>query len=188
MRGDGEVADARPVGQDHRHGRLVAALASARLQDVADGAGPERVAFERERDGGGEFLWPIVIEQGVQPDHVQPQGVAARGQPGEERRRARDGEAKAIAGARRVRLVGRREETVEMGGVLDRRAGVVAARMPRDLGRADDEPDGEGVSQEREGLADVGVRNRVAVAIEPDVRECAGHDRPHQVGLEGVRG
>ena len=30
--------------------------------------------------------------------------------------------------------------------------------------------------------------NRVAVAIEPDVRQFAGDDRPHQRGLEGMRG
>ncbi len=97
-------------------------------------------------------------------------------------------EAQAVTRARRMRLVRRSEQAVEMGRVLDRRAGIVAARMPRHLVGADDQPDGGRVGQQRERLADVGVRNRVAVAIEADVRECAGDDRPHQVGLEGMRG
>ena len=80
MRGDGEVADARTVGQDHRHGRSVTAVAPPRLQDVADGAGPERIARQGERDGGGEFLRPIVIKEREQPEEMRPEPVAALSQ------------------------------------------------------------------------------------------------------------
>ena len=75
-----------------------------------------------------------------------------------------------------------------MRGVVDGGPGVVAALVSRDLVGASDEPDGRGVGQERQRVADVGVRNRVVVAIEPDVRELAGDDWSHQVGLEGMRG
>lgn len=79
MRGDLEVADARPVGQDHRDGRRVAAVAAPGFEDVGDGAGAQGVARQGHLDGEGEFLWPIVLEERKQSDEMRPERVAALG-------------------------------------------------------------------------------------------------------------
>ena len=63
MRGDREVADARPVGQDHRHGRRVAPVAASGFENVGDGAGAQGVARQGDLDGGHEFLRPLVVEE-----------------------------------------------------------------------------------------------------------------------------
>jgi hypothetical protein len=83
MRGDGEVADARTDGQDHRHRRRGAAVAAPSFEEVGDEAGAHRVAREGERDGGGEFLWPIVLEEREQPDQMRSEHVAALGEAGQ---------------------------------------------------------------------------------------------------------
>ena len=189
MGGEGEVSDARSIGQDHRDGRPVATLAAPRLQDVADGARAEGIPLEREPDRGREFLRAIVIEQRVQSDQVWPEDVAPFGEAREERGGDWDRESQAIAGTGRIGLVmRRREQALEMRRVVDRDPRVVAAWMPRDLLGADDEPHGGRVREQRQRLADVGMRNRVAVAIEADVRQFAGDDGPQDVGFEGMRG
>jgi len=188
MRGDLEVTDARTVGQDHRHGRLGATVAAPGFEDVGDGAGAHRVAREGDLDGGGEFLWPIILEEREQSDQMRPEHVAALGQAGKQGRRDRHGQTQAVAGAGRIRLVGGREESLDMRRILDGLSGVVAASMPCDLVGARDDPDGDRAGQQGEWTADVGVGNRVAVAIEADIREFAGDDGPHQLGLEGTRG
>jgi len=99
MRGEGEIGDARAVGQDHRDRRRLAPLAPPRFQDVADGARTERIPLEGERDGGRQFLRPIVVEQRVQPDQMRPEHVTAISQAREEGRGDRDREAQAIARA-----------------------------------------------------------------------------------------
>ncbi len=186
MRGDREVTDAGPVGQDHRHGRRVAPVAASGFENVGDGAGAEGIARQRDRDGGREFLRPVVVEEREQSDQMGPQRVAAFGQTGKEGRGDRDGEAQAIARARRIRLPGGGEQAVQMRGILDRGAGVVAAPVPGDRVGPLHDSHGGGAGQQRQRPADVRVGNRVAVAIEPDVRQFAGHDRPHEIRLEGM--
>ncbi len=109
MRGDGEIADARAIGQDHRHGRRLSAVATAGFENVRDGARPQRLARQREGDRGCEFRRPVVVQERVEPNQMRPQRLAALGQAGEERRGDRDGEAEAIPGARRIRLLRGRE-------------------------------------------------------------------------------
>ena len=188
MRGDGQVTDARTVGQDHGHRWGRAAVAAPGVQDVGDGSGAQRVTPEGDLDGGGEGLGPIVLQERQQPDQMGSEDIAALGQAGQERGGDRDGEAQAIAGARGIRLLGGREEPGEMRRVLDRLSAVVAADMARDLVEARDDPNRGRAGQERERATHVGMGNRVPVAIEGDVRQVAGHDRPHQFGLEGMRG
>ena len=72
MRGDREVTDARTVGQDHGHGRRGAAVAAPGFEDVGDGAGAEGIARQGDRDGGREFLWPVVVEEREQADQMGP--------------------------------------------------------------------------------------------------------------------
>ncbi len=80
MRGEGEVADARSVGQDHRDRRGLPALAAPGFQDVADGAGAQGVARQGEFDGEGELLRAVVVEQREEPEEMRPEHVTARGQ------------------------------------------------------------------------------------------------------------
>ena len=188
MRGDLEVTDARTVWQDHRHGRLGATVAAPGFEEVRDGAGAQRVAREGDLDGGGQFLRSVVLEERKQPDQMRPEHVAARGQARQEGRRDRHGQTQAVAGAGRIGLVGGREEPLDMRRILDGLGGVVTPRMSRDLVGTRDDPDGGRAGEQRERTADVRVGNRVAVAIEADVRQFAGDDGPHQLGLEGMRG
>ena len=75
-----------------------------------------------------------------------------------------------------------------MRRVLDRGAAVVAALVPGDLLGALHDPHGGGAGQQRQWPADVRGGDRVAVPIEPDVRQFAGDHRPHEIGLEGMGG
>ncbi len=63
MRGDIEVADARPIGQRDRDGGLQPALASPGFEEVRDGAGAEGVSLERAVNRRRELLRPVVVEQ-----------------------------------------------------------------------------------------------------------------------------
>ena len=79
MRGDLEVADTRPVGQDHRHGRLGAAVAAPGFENVRNGARAEGVPLQGDRDSGGELLGAVVVEQGLQPDQMRPKHLVPSG-------------------------------------------------------------------------------------------------------------
>ena len=133
MRGDREVADTRSVGQNHRHGRRLPAVAPAGFKNVGDGSRPQRIARQGEGDRGREFRRPVVVEECVEPNQMGPQRIAALRQAGEERRGDRDGEAQAIAGARRIRLPAGGGEPVQMRRVFNSRAAVVAACVRGDL-------------------------------------------------------
>ncbi|MBE3087871.1 MAG: hypothetical protein IMZ71_01980, partial [Chloroflexi bacterium] len=169
MRGDLEVADARSVGQDHRHGRLGAAVAAPGFENVGNGAGAQGVPLQRDRDGGGQFLWAVVIEERLQPDQMGPEHLVPGGQAIEECDGQRHGQPQAIAATGRIGLSGGGEEPVEMGGGLDGLRRVVAADMTGDFVGPCDEADGRGAGEQRERPPDVCMRNLVVVAIEVDV-------------------
>ena len=69
---DVEVSQPRSVGQGEPERRLESALSAARFEDVGDGAGAEGVSLEGVVDGGGQFLRPVVVEQGEEPGCVRP--------------------------------------------------------------------------------------------------------------------
>ena len=75
-----------------------------------------------------------------------------------------------------------------MGGVLDGQPGVVGAVMVGQLGLSVEDADAGGAGYQGERLSDVGVGNRVEIAVEADVGGLAGADDAHQVGLEGMGG
>ena len=81
MRRDVEIADARAIGQRERDRRLLPALPAPGFEQVRDGAGAEGVALERARDGGGQFLRAVVVEQREQAGGVGAERFAARGEP-----------------------------------------------------------------------------------------------------------
>ena len=51
-------------------GRPVAPLAPTGFEDVGDRAGTERIAVEGHGNGGGEFVWAVVIQQREQAGRV----------------------------------------------------------------------------------------------------------------------
>ena len=75
-----------------------------------------------------------------------------------------------------------------MGGVLDGQPGVVGAVMVGQLGLSVEDADAGGAGDQGQRLSDVGVGNRVEIAVEADVGSLAGADDAHQVGLEGMGG
>ena len=173
MRGDVEIADARPVGQGHRHRRRLRRAGGAGFRGGARSRRRRgRRARGRASTAAREFLRAIVVEQGEQPGGVR-RGATRRARPGARR-------ACAIAGTARRRrsraldgLACRvaASKPVEMRRVLDRWPGVVAARVPRDLVGAGD----DAARWWRWRAASAGRRtcvcgNRVAIAVEAHVR------------------
>ena len=75
-----------------------------------------------------------------------------------------------------------------IAGVLDGQSGVVGAVMVGQLGLSVEDADAGGAGDQGQRLSDVGVGNRVAIAVEADVGGLAGADDAHQVGLEGMGG
>ena len=155
---------------------------------MGDGAGAEGVAFEGECDGGGQLLLPVVVEQGEQPGGVRAQRLSPFGETLEERGGGGDGGAAAVAGGVGVGLAGGGEQVFQMGGVLDGQPGVVGAVMVGQLGLSVEDADAGGAGDQGQRLSDVGVGNRVEIAVEADVGGLAGADDAHQVGLEGMGG
>ena len=175
-----------PVGQGEPEGRLESALPASGFEDVGDGAGAEGVAFEGDGDGGGELLRSVVVEQGEEPGGVRAEWLAAFGEAVEERGGGGDGDAEAVAGGVCVGLAGGGEEPFEVLGVFDGLPGVVAAAMAGELGLPVEDADAGGAGHEGERLPDVGVGNRVGVAVEADVGGLPGADGADEVGLEGM--
>ena len=93
-----------------------------------------------------------------------------------------------VAGGVDVGLAGGGEQAFQMRGVLDGQSGVVGAVMVGQLGLLVEDADAGGGSEQGQRLADVGVGDRVEIAVEADVRRLAGADGAHQVGLEGMCG
>ena len=75
-----------------------------------------------------------------------------------------------------------------MLGVLDGLSGVVAAAMAGELGLSVEDADAGGAGEQGERLADVGVGNRVGIAVEADVGGFARADGADEFGLEGMGG
>ena len=75
-----------------------------------------------------------------------------------------------------------------MLGVLEGLSGVVAAAMAGELGLSVEDADAGGAGEQGERLADVGVGNRVGIAVEADVGGFARADGADEFGLEGMGG
>ena len=185
---DIEVSQSGSVGQREPQRGFESALSASGFEDVGDGAGAEGVAFEGECDGGGQLLLPVVVEQGEQPGGVRAQRLSPFGETLEERGGGGDGGAAAVAGGVGVGLAGGGEQVFQMGGVLDGQSGVVGAVMVGQLGLSVEDADAGGAGDQGERLSDVGVGNRVEIAVEADIGGLAGADDAHQVGLEGMSG
>ena len=184
---DVEVADAGPVREDEAYRRLATALASARLEQMGDRAGAEGVAVQRQGDGGGQFLGAVVIEQGEEPDRGRAARRAARRQALEEGGGQGHGDPASVPRGVDVRVARGGAQAVEMRGVFEGLAGVVAPPMAGHLGLAIQDAHLCPAGHEREWLAHVRVGNRVLVPIDAHVGGLAGAHRAEQLGLKRVR-
>ena len=119
---------------------------------------------------------------------MRSQGLLALCETLEERGGGGDGGAEPVAGGVDVGLAGGGEQAFQMGGVLDGQPGVVGAVMVGQLVVSVEDADAGGRGDQGQRLADVGVGDRVEVAVEADVGGLAGADGTHQVGLEGIGG
>lgn len=189
MRVDIDVADAGTVRQDERHRWLEPATPATGFQDVRNRVGADRVALEGDGDRRGHFLRAVVIEQREEATRGGRERIAAGGQSIEERGADGDQHAEPVAGGMGlVLLPAGREQARQMLGVLDDRAGVVAARVPGDLLGPIEESDQAAADEQRERSPRLGLRNRGEVAIEPDVGRLSRRYGPHEVRFEGMRG
>ena len=149
---DVDVSQPRAVGQGEPERRFESALSAARFEDVGDGAGAEGVSLESVVDGGGQFLRPVVVEQGEQPGGVRSQRLAALCESLEEGGGGGDGGAEPVAGGVDVGLSGGGEQPFEMRGVLDGLSGVVAAAMAAELGLLVEDADTGVAGEQGQGL------------------------------------
>lgn len=94
----------------------------------------------------------------------------------------------AVAGGVCVGLTGGDEQVFQMGGVLDDQPGVEGAVMIGQFRLTVEDADAGGAGDQGERFADVGVGNRVEIAVEADVGGLAGADHAHQVDLEAMCG
>ena len=110
MGADVEVSQSGSVREREAERRFASALSAAGFEDVGDGAGAEGVFFERECDGGGQLLRPVVVEQDEQPGGVRAQRFSPFGEALEERGGGGDGGTEPVAGGVRVGLAGGGEQ------------------------------------------------------------------------------
>ena len=184
---DIEVSQSGSVGQREPQRGFESALSASGFEDVGDGAGAEGVAFEGECDGGGQLLLPVVVEQGESGwrSGAAPLPVRRDARRAWRWRGRRRGGGRGWCGRW---LAGGGEQVSQMGGVLDGQPGVVGAVMVGQLGLSVEDADAGGAGDQGQRLSDVGVGNRVEIAVEADVGSLAGADDAHQVGLEGMGG
>ena len=154
---DGEVLHPGVIGQLEGDDGREAASAALVVEVMRDGGGTRRLARERFGDGGREGGGAVVVEEVGESPELRDAGIAARGPLGEQAVGARNRLAQALArGGRPGRDLGRAERG-DVGGVLDHRAGVVAADMARDFRGAIDDPHGGGIRQQRDRSVDGSV-------------------------------
>lgn len=183
---DGEVLHAGVIGEDERHDGPEPAAPPLLVEEMGDGAGAGRLAGQRGVDGRGQGRRAMLVEQVAEPAELRDAAIAVGRPLREEPVQRGDGLSQPLSGgdwAGGALLGG---QCGDMGGILDDHAGVVAARVAGDLGRAIDDAHGGRVGQQRDGALHARVGNRIAIAIEADVGLLAAADRAHQRRLEGM--
>lgn len=188
VRSDVEVAHARIVGQDGIEPRRSSASAAPLIEHVGDRLRGERASAVRLCDGDVELARSVLVEQVQKPRRRAAEVAAVLGDLAQERLGARAGGEEAIASsvlARATLLVG---EGVEVGLVLDLPSALPGAHVTRDLDIAVEDPDDGVGGDERERFAHELVRDRVVVAVEPEVRRLAARCAAHVVARHRVSG
>ena len=188
MRANDHVAQAwvlRHLGaQRNRAARLGPALleqlAHAGRVDDAAGVG----VGERHVELGGAVLTQQATQLKRDAAEVLPAIGAAHQEAAALRRRVLQAVGAAVL-TRRA-LLG--DEGDDVSGVLDTFVAAPAARVRGDDGRSVDDPHGVGVGEDHELTAHVGVRHRVVVAVEADIRRLADVDGRLLIAREGGGG
>jgi hypothetical protein len=176
---DGEIAHARIVGQGHGDERGCPALGAVQVDEVAHGGEVHGVLGERGDDGRIEGCGAVGIEQFGEPSGEGAEVHTAHGGELQEPRGARGGVVQPVScpmGAPGA-FVGL--ERLDMAGLLDLRAAIVAARMRGDDLSGIEDAYGLDGGEHLEGATHVGVRDGVVVEVEADVRGLvSAHDHP----------
>ncbi len=164
------------------------APASLLLESEGDGRQAEGPALERfvQRDIGG--FGPVVVTQTRKLDGGLGERDLALEQPLEEGLGVGKLLQQPIASLRCPGGALARDQRLDVAGIFDRAASVVAARVARDLHRSIEDADLVVASDQREGLAHELGRDRVVVAIETQVRRLAAGLGFDPLALEGVLG
>src|ERR1700710_2857857 len=146
------------------------------------------VELEHLDDSSLEFAGAVTLEEPVQSSDGALQGVAVLGRAQEELGAGGGGVDKAVgdAGASCPALL--IAQRLDMGGVLDLGAIVVAAQMAGDHGDAVEDADLRSVGKKGQLATNMGVGNGVVVPIEPGIRRLTdGDSRGCCQGERGVR-
>lgn len=176
MGAHGDIQCSDMLRQVHRDGRRPLALIAAPFQREADGVGVRDAAAERLGDGGLQFGGAIAVQQPDQGGRDGGEGVAALGGLLEQ----------ALAGWRRLEEPVIRpmmaggplvfDQRFDMGGRLDLRPLVIAARVAGDDLAAVGDADLAVIRQHGQVPTDVGVGDRVVVEIEANIGGLADRD------------
>jgi hypothetical protein len=127
-------------------GRLLASLA-ALLEGEENGVGMRRGPLELQ-NGRLELAGAVTLEEPAETRDDGLQGVSVLGRPQEEFGARRDGVDQAVGGAGAVCPAPVIAQRLDMGGILDLRAGVIAARVTGDQDGSVEDADLFGIGEE----------------------------------------
>ena len=179
MRTHGEIAHARIVGQGHGDGRGCAALGAVQIDEVAHSGEVHGVLGEGGGDGRIEGCGAVGIEQFGEPSGEGAQMHAAHGGELQQPPGARGGIVQSVGGPMGAPGAFVGLERLDVAGLLDLRAAVVAAPVRGDDGAAIEDAYSLDGGEYLEGAAHVGVRDGVVVQVEAYVGGLVGvHDDP----------
>ena len=176
MGAHGDIQCSDMLRQVHRDGRRPLALIAAPFQREADGVGVRDAAAERLGDGGLQFGGAIAVQKPDQGGRDGGDGVAALGGLLEQ----------ALAGWRRLEepvirpmMAGGAlvfDQRFDVGGRLDLRPLVIAARVAGDDLAAVGDANLIAIGQHGQLPTDMGVGDRVVIEIEADIGCLADRD------------
>ena len=171
---DAQVPGAGIGGQKARDGGRGAPGAGALVEAVGDGPRADGLGGERLGERGVQLAGVVLVEEPEEERRLGGQTLPTAGEGVEEGVGVRASLAQAIPAPQLVRVMlggGKRGE-VRLG--LDALAAVVRADVAGDFGRAVQDTDLVFGGDEGQGPPDQGVRDRVVVAVEAQVRGLAG--------------
>ena len=179
MRTDGEIAHARILGQRHGDGRGCPALGAVQIDEVAHGGQMHGILGEGGGDGRIERCGAVGIEQFDEPSGEGAEVHAAHGGELQEPRGARGGVVQPVSCPMGAPGAFPRFQRLDVAGLLDLRAAIVAPRVGGDERAAIQDAHGLDGGEHLEGTAHVGVGDGVVVEVKAHVGGLVGvHDDP----------
>ena len=179
MRTDGQITHARIVGQRHGDGRGCAALGAVQIDEVAHGGEVHGLLGEGGEDGRLEGCSAMGIEQFGEASGEGAQMHPAQGGELQRPRGARGGVVQSVSGPMGAPGAFVGLEGLDVAGLLDLRAAIVAPGMRGDDRAALEDTYGLDGGEHLEGAAHMGVGDGVVVEVKAYVGGLVGaHDEP----------